>query len=90
MANTPSAKKRVRQIARRTATNKARISRIRTFTKKVENAIASGDAAAAREALRGAEPEIARGVTKGVLHKNTAARKISRLSQRVKRLQSPA
>ncbi len=87
MANTPSAKKRVRQIARRTATNKARISRIRTFTKKVETAIATGDAGAARAALKQAEPEIARGVTKGVLHKNTAARKISRLSQRVKKLQ---
>jgi small subunit ribosomal protein S20 len=90
MANTPSARKRVRQIARRTATNKARISRIRTFTKKVETAIAAGDAAAAREALSHAEPEIARGVTKGVLHKNTASRKISRLSQQVKKLQPTA
>lgn len=90
MANTPSAKKRVRQIARRTATNKARLSRIRTFTKKVENAIVAGDAQAAREALKHAEPEIARGVTKGVLPKNTAARKISRLSQRVKKLQPSA
>lgn len=88
MANTPSARKRVRQTARRTATNKARISRIRTFTKKVETAIAAGDATAAREALKLAEPEIARGVTKGVLHKNTASRKISRLSQRVKSLQA--
>jgi small subunit ribosomal protein S20 len=90
MANTPSARKRVRQIARRTATNKARISRIRTFTKKVETAIAAGDAAAARDALSHAEPEIARGVTKGVLHKNTASRKISRLSQQVKKLQPTA
>jgi small subunit ribosomal protein S20 len=90
MANTPSARKRVRQIARRTATNKARISRIRTFTKKVETAIAAGDAAAAREALSHAEPEIARGVTKGVLHRNTASRKISRLSQQVKKLQPTA
>lgn len=88
MANTPSARKRVRQIARRTATNKARISRIRTFTKKVETAIAAGDATAAREALKLAEPEIARGVTKGVLHKNTASRKISRLAQRVNSLQA--
>ncbi len=88
MANTPTARKRVRQTARRTATNKARISRIRTFTKKVETAIATGDATAARDALKLAEPEIARGVTKGVLHKNTASRKISRLSQRVKRLQT--
>lgn len=90
MANTPTAKKRVRQIARRTTINKARLSRIRTFTKKVESAIAAGDHTAAREALRHAQPEIARGVTKGVLHKNTAARKISRLSQRVKKLQPTA
>lgn len=90
MANTPSARKRVRQIARRTATNKARISRIRTFTKKVEAALAAGDAAAARAALEHAEPEIARGVTKGVLHKNTASRRISRLTQRVKKLQADA
>jgi len=87
MANTPSAKKRVRQIARRTVVNKARLSRIRTFTKKVETALASGDATAAREALQRAEPEIARGVTKGVLHKNTAARKVSRLARRVKKIQ---
>ena len=90
MANTPSARKRVRQTARRTATNKARISRIRTFTKKVEVALAAGDAAAARAALQHAEPEIARGVTKGVLHKNTASRRISRLTQRVKKLQADA
>jgi small subunit ribosomal protein S20 len=90
MANTPTARKRVRQIARRTATNRARISRIRTFTKKVETALAAGDVTSAREALKRAEPEIARGVTKGVLHKNTAARKISRLSQRVKKLQATA
>ena len=90
MANTPSAKKRVRQLARRTATNKARISRIRTFTKKVESAIAAGDAEGARNALKSAEPEIARGVSKGVLHKNTAARKISRLNQRVKMLHATA
>jgi small subunit ribosomal protein S20 len=90
MANTPTARKRVRQTARRTAVNRARISRIRTFTKKVEAAIAAGDAAAAREALKLAQPEISRGVTKGVLHKNTASRKISRLSQRVKKLQATA
>jgi small subunit ribosomal protein S20 len=90
MANTPTARKRVRQIARRTATNRARLSRIRTFTKKVETALAAGDVTSAREALKRAEPEIARGVTKGVLHKNTAARKISRLSQRVKKLQATA
>ena len=90
MANTPTARKRVRQTARRTATNRARLSRIRTFTKKVETALAAGDVTSAREALRRAEPEIARGVTKGVLHKNSAARKISRLSQRVKKLQATA
>jgi small subunit ribosomal protein S20 len=90
MANTPSAKKRVRQIARRTAVNKSRLSRIRTFTKKVENALASGDANAARAALKQAEPEISRGVTKGVLHRNTASRKISRLAQRLNKLQAGA
>ncbi len=87
MANSPSAKKRVRQIARRTAVNKARLSRIRTFVKRVELAIASGDSAAAHAALRAAEPELARGVTKGVLHRNTAARKTSRLAQQVRKLQ---
>jgi small subunit ribosomal protein S20 len=86
MANTPQAKKRVRQAERRTAVNRNRISRIRTFLKKVETAIAGGDAAEARAALRAAEPEIMRGVTKGVLPKNTAARKVSRLSARVKAL----
>ncbi|WP_316013462.1 30S ribosomal protein S20 [Roseobacter sp. HKCCA0434] len=84
MANTPSAKKRVRQIERRTEVNKARRSRIRTFLRKVEEAIAGGDQDKAREALQAAQPEIARGVTKGVLHKNTASRKISRLAGRVK------
>jgi len=86
MANTPSAKKRVRQIERRTTVNRNRISRIRSFVKKVEVAVSSGDAAAAREALNQAEPEIMRGVTKGLLHRNTAARKVSRLSARVKAL----
>ena len=84
MANTPSAKKRVRQIERRTAVNTARRSRIKTFVRKVEEAIASGDKDAAAAALRAAQPELMRGVTKGVLHKNTAARKMSRLSSRVK------
>lgn len=88
MANTPSAKKRVRQIARRTATNKARLSRIRTFVKKVELAVSNGDAAAAQSALSAAQPELARGVTKGVLHRNTASRKLSRLTQQVKKLQA--
>ena len=84
MANTPQSKKRARQIERRTAVNKARRSRIRTFLRKVEEAIASGDQTKAQEALRAAQPELARGVTKGVLHKNTVARKMSRLSARVK------
>ena len=86
MANTPQSKKRARQIERRTAVNKARRSRIRTFLRKVEEAIASGNADAARDALKAAQPELMRGVTKGVVHKNTAARKISRLSARVKAL----
>jgi len=84
MANTKSAKKMVRKIARRTEVNKSRKSRIRTFIRKVEEAVASGDKAAAVKALKAAEPEIMRGVTKGVLHKNTASRKVSRLAARVK------
>ncbi|WP_294924103.1 30S ribosomal protein S20 [uncultured Paracoccus sp.] len=86
MANTPQSKKRARQIERRTAVNKARRSRIRTFLRKVEEAIASGNADSAKEALRAAQPELMRGVTKGVVHKNTASRKISRLAARVKAL----
>ena len=86
MANTPQSKKRARQNEARYAVNKARRSRIRTFLRKVEEAISSGDQAVAADALRSAQPELARGVTKGVLHKNTAARKISRLSARVKAL----
>jgi small subunit ribosomal protein S20 len=86
MANTPQSKKRARQTLRRTAVNKARRSRIRTFLRKVEEAIASGDATAAQSALRAAQPELMRGVTKGVMHKNTASRKMSRLSARVKSL----
>lgn len=86
MANTPQSKKRVRQNARRYAVNKARRSRIRTFLRQVEEAIASGDQAAAQSALRVAQPELMRGVTKGVVHKNTAARKMSRLSSRIKSL----
>jgi len=84
MANTPQSKKRARQADRRYAVNKARRSRIRTFLRKVEEAIASGDQNAAATALREAQPELMRGVTKGVMHKNTAARKMSRLSSRVK------
>jgi small subunit ribosomal protein S20 len=83
MANTPQAEKRIRRNARRQAINKARLSRIRTFVKKVESAIAAGDKAAAEAALKAAQPEIMRGVSKGVLHRNTAARKVSRLSARV-------
>lgn len=84
MPNIASAKKRVRQIARRTEVNRARVSRIRTFIKKVEVAIATGDKNAAQAALNAAEPEIMRGVTKGVLRRNTASRKVSRLSARIK------
>lgn len=86
MANTPQSKKRARQNEKRFAVNKARRSRIRTFLRKVEEAIASGDQDAASAALRAAQPELMRGVTKGVFHKNTAARKMSRLSARVKAL----
>jgi small subunit ribosomal protein S20 len=86
MANSPQAKKRARQIERRTAVNKARKSRIRTFLRAVEEAIASGDKAAATAALRAAQPELMRGVTKGIFHKNTASRKVSRLASRVKGL----
>jgi len=84
MANHKSAKKRIRRNADRAEINKSRISRIRTFVKKVESAILSGDKAVAQSALKEAQPEIMRGVTKGVLHKNTAARKVSRLAARVK------
>ena len=86
MANSPQAKKRARQIERRTAVNKARKSRIRTFLRAVEEAIASGDKPAATAALRAAQPELMRGVTKGIFHKNTASRKVSRLASRVKAL----
>ncbi|GAA3859112.1 30S ribosomal protein S20 [Celeribacter arenosi] len=84
MANSPQSKKRARQAIRRTDVNKARRSRIRTYLRKVEEAIASGDQSAAQEALRAAQPELMRGVTKGVVHKNTASRKLSRLASRVK------
>ncbi|HEY0524626.1 MAG TPA: 30S ribosomal protein S20 [Stellaceae bacterium] len=86
MANHKSAEKRIRQTETRTAVNRARVSRIRTFMKKVEVAIASGDKEAARAAFVAAQPEMHRGVTKGVLHKNTVARKLSRLSSRIKSL----
>lgn len=86
MANSPSSSKRARQAERRAAVNKARRSRMRTFIRKVEEAIASGDAAVAREALRAAQPVIMRSVSRGVMHGNTASRKISRLSGRIKAL----
>ncbi|MGE4325181.1 MAG: 30S ribosomal protein S20 [Pseudodonghicola sp.] len=86
MANSPQSKKRARQNETRFTINKARRSRIRTFLRKVEEAIASGDKDVALAALRAAQPELMRGVTKGVFHKNTASRKMSRLSARVKAL----
>jgi small subunit ribosomal protein S20 len=86
MANTSSAKKAARKIARRAAVNKNRRSRVRTFVRKVEEALASGDKAVAVAAFQAAEPELMRAATKGVLHRNTASRKVSRLSQRVKAL----
>ena len=86
MANTPSAKKAARKIERRTAMNRTRRSRMRTYVRKVEEAIASGDAAAAAAALQAAQPELMRAAQKGVLHKNTASRKVSRLAARVKSL----
>jgi small subunit ribosomal protein S20 len=86
MANHRSAEKRIRQTERHTARNRARVSRIRTFMKKVETAIAAGDKDGARAALTAAQPEMQRGVGKGVLHKNTVARKLSRLSARIKAL----
>ncbi|TMJ12634.1 MAG: 30S ribosomal protein S20 [Alphaproteobacteria bacterium] len=83
MANTPQAKKRIRRNGRRTEINRARVSRIRTYVKQVEAAIESGDKATALAAISKVQPELARGVSKGVLHKNTAARKFSRLSRRI-------
>ena len=86
MANAHQAKKRSRQIARRTELNKARRSRIRTFLRKLEEAITGGDVKLAAVALKEVQPELMRGVTKGIMHKNTASRKMSRLSARVKAL----
>lgn len=86
MANTPSAKKATRKIARRTEINKNRRSRVRTYVRKVEEAIASGDKTAAEAAFLAAQPELMRAATKGVMHKNTASRKVSRLAARVKSL----
>ncbi|WP_372425333.1 30S ribosomal protein S20 [Salinarimonas chemoclinalis] len=90
MANTPSAKKMTRKIARRTAVNRMRRSRMRTFIRKVEEALGSGDAAGARSAFAVAEPIIMRSAQKGVTHKNTASRKVSRLAKRVKALEAGA
>jgi small subunit ribosomal protein S20 len=86
MANTPSAKKAARKIARRTAINKIPRSRMRTSIRKVEEAIASGDKEAARTALREAQPQIMKAASKGIVHKNTASRKVSRLAHRVEAL----
>lgn len=86
MANTVSAKKATRKIARRTLVNKSRRSRVRTFVRKVEEAIASGDQSRAADALRAAQPELMRAATKGAMHRNTASRKVSRLAARVKAL----
>jgi small subunit ribosomal protein S20 len=86
MANTSSAKKAARKIARRTQVNKARRSRMRSMVRKVEEAIASGDRSVAMTALRAAEPEMMRAAQKGVIHSNTASRKVSRLSQRIAKL----
>lgn len=86
MANTSSAKKATRKIARRAAVNKNRRSRVRSFIRKVEEALASGDQTAAKEAFTAAQPELMRAASKGVLHANTASRKVSRLAQRVKAL----
>ena len=86
MAHHKSAKKRIRQTERRTALNRSRTSRVRSYIKKVESAIAAGDKAGAEAAFHAAQPEIHRGVTRGVLHRNAAARKLSRLSARIKKL----
>ena len=88
MAQHASAKKRFRQTVKRTAINRSRLSRIRTFIKKVEQAVASGDPDSARTALRAAEPEIRRGVNKGVLKLNTASRRISRLARKVNQVET--
>ena len=84
MANTPQAKKRIRRNERRAVINKSRVSRMRTFIRKVEDAISAGDKPAAADALKAAQPEIMRSVTKGVIHKKTASRKVSRLAAAVK------
>ena len=90
MADHKSAKKRIRRNARAAVVNGARANRMRTFIKKIELALASGDAPAAEIALKQAQPEIQRGVAKGILHKNTAARRLSRLSASIKRIKQAA
>lgn len=86
MANTPQAKKRIRRNTKRAEINGNRVGRIRTFIKAVESALAAGDKTAAADALKAAQPELARGVARGVVHKNTASRKFSRLTKRVSAL----
>ena len=86
MANTPGAKKAVRKIARRTEVNKARRSRVRTYQRKFEEAVASGDAGPAKTAFVEAQSELMRAVTKGVVHKNTGSRKVSRLAAQLKKM----
>ena len=86
MANTKSAKKATRRIARQTAVNKSRRSRVRNFVRKVEEAISSGDRTQALAAMSAAEPELARAAQKGVMHKQTASRKVSRLAKRIAKL----
>jgi len=86
MANTPGAKKAVRKIARRTEVNKARRSRVRTFLRRFEEAVAAGDAAQAKDAFVEAQSELMRAVSKGVVHKNTGSRKVSRLAAQLKKL----
>ncbi|HXL99539.1 MAG TPA: 30S ribosomal protein S20 [Rhizomicrobium sp.] len=88
MPNIASSKKRVRSNAKKAATNHARLTRVRTFTRKVEEAITAGDKKAAQDALKAAQPEIMRGVSKGVIHRNTGSRKVSRLAKRVAKLKS--
>jgi small subunit ribosomal protein S20 len=90
MANTTSAKKAARKTVRRTAINRDRIGRVRTFVRRVDEAVASGDRDAAAAALKAAEPELMRAASKGTLHKNTASRKVARLAARVKALNAPA
>jgi small subunit ribosomal protein S20 len=90
MANTKSAKKMTRKIAKRTEVNRSRRSRMRTFIRKVEEAIAGGDQATATQAMQAAQPEIMRASQKGIVHKNTASRRVSRLVSRIKALGATA